>query len=171
MAGTRSIAVVGAGFSGTILVAHLLRRSQGGLHIHLINKSGRLARGVAYGTRSSGLLLNVPAGRMSAFAEDENDFLRFAQRRDPAIQGGSFVPRHLYGDYLEHILLSAQSHAARGTVLSHVADEVLSIDENEDGSALVRLAKGAPLTVDRVVIAAGNYTPTPPHLADTRYLD
>jgi len=108
---------------------------------------------------------------MSAFAEDENDFLRFAQRRDPAIQGGTFVPRHLYGDYLEHILLSAQSHAARGTVLSHVADEVLSINENEDGSALVRLAKSPPLTVDRVVIAAGNYTPTPPHLADTRYLD
>ena len=113
MTETRSIAVVGAGFSGTILVAHLLRRSRGGLRVHLINRSGRLARGVAYGTRSSGHVLNVPAGRMSAFAEDENGFLRFAQRRDVTITGGSFVPRHLYGDYLEHILLSAQE--ARST--------------------------------------------------------
>ena len=170
MTETRSIAVVGAGFSGAILVAHLLRRSRGGLRIHLINKSGRLARGVAYGTRSSRHVLNVPAGRMSAFAEDENDFLRFAQRRDPAIQGGTFVPRHLYGDYLEHILLSAQSASARGTVLAHVADEALSVEETADG-ALVRLAHGAPLAVDRVVIAAGNYTPTPPPLADARYLE
>ena len=61
----RSIAVIGAGFSGTILVAHLLRRSRGGLRVFLINKSGRLARGVAYGTRSSSHVLNVPPGRMS----------------------------------------------------------------------------------------------------------
>ena len=170
MSDTRSIAVVGAGFSGTILVAHLLRRSRGGLRVHLINRSGRLARGVAYGTRSSGHVLNVPAGRMSAFAEDENDFLRFAQRRDARITGGSFVSRQLYGDYLEHVLLSAQSQCARGTVLAHVADEVLSIDDGPD-SAIVRLKHGAPLTVDRVVIAAGNYAPTTPPLADNAFLD
>ena len=172
MTGTRSIAVVGAGFSGTILTAHLLRLNRSGLHVYLINKSGRLARGVAYGTRSSRHVLNVPAGRMSAFAGDENDFLRFAQRRDASVTGGTFVPRQLYGEYLEHILLSAQSHSVRGTVLSHVADEALSVDEAEDGrTALVRLAHGAPLTVDRVVIAAGNYTPTPPYLPDATFLD
>ena len=170
MAETRSIAVVGAGFSGTILVAHLLRRSRGGLRVYLINRSGRLARGVAYGTRSSGHVLNVPAGRMSAFADDENDFLRFAQQRDATIVGGSFVPRHLYGDYLEHILLSAQSQCARGTVFAHVADEVLSVEDGPD-SAVVRLRHGAPLTVDRVVIAAGNYAPTPPSLPDMSFLD
>lgn len=166
----RSIAVVGAGFSGTILVAHLLRRSRGGLRVYLINRSGRLARGVAYGTRSSTHVLNVPAGRMSAFADDEGDFLRFVQRRDATIQGGSFVPRHLYGDYLEHILLSAQSQCARGTVLAHVADEVTDIEEGATGT-LVRLKHGAPLTVDHVVIAAGNYPPTVPTLPDRRFLD
>ena len=166
----RSIAVIGAGFSGTILVAHLLRRSRGGLRVFLINKSGRLARGVAYGTRSSSHVLNVPAGRMSAFADDEGDFLRFAQQRDPSIAGGSFVPRHLYGDYLEHILLSAQSACARGTVLAHVADEVTAVEEGP-GGAIVRLAHSDPLTVDRVVIAAGNYAPTPPTLPDQRFLE
>jgi uncharacterized NAD(P)/FAD-binding protein YdhS len=170
MPDTRSIAVVGAGFSGTILVAHLLRRSRGGLRVYLINRSGRLARGVAYGTRSSSHVLNVPAGRMSAFADDEADFLRFAQRRDPSIQGGSFVSRHLYGDYLEHILLSAQSHCSRGTVLAYVADEVLGIDDGPE-AAVVRLRHGGPLNVDRVVIAAGNYAPTPPALADMSFLD
>jgi len=109
---------------------------------------------------------------MSAFASDENDFLRFAQRRDAGVTGGTFVPRQLYGEYLEHILLSAQAQGVRGSVLSHVADEALSVEESADGnSALVRLAHSAPLTVDRVVIAAGNYTPTPPHLPDARFLD
>jgi uncharacterized NAD(P)/FAD-binding protein YdhS len=107
---------------------------------------------------------------MSAFADDEGDFLRFVQRRDATIQGGSFVPRHLYGDYLEHILLSAQSQCARGTVLAHVADEVIDIEESATG-ALVRLKHGAPLTVDHVVIAAGNYAPTVPALPDRRFLD
>jgi uncharacterized NAD(P)/FAD-binding protein YdhS len=166
----RSIAVIGAGFSGTILAAHLLRRSQGSLRIYLINRSGRLARGVAYGTRNSRHVLNVPAGRMSAFANDENDFLRFAQQRDPNIVGGSFVPRHLYGDYLEHILLSAQSKSARGTVLAHVADEVISIEETSESRAIINLAHHSPLTVDRVVIAAGNYAPTAPRLPDERFL-
>jgi uncharacterized NAD(P)/FAD-binding protein YdhS len=170
MNGQRSIAVIGAGFSGTILAAHLLRRSQGSLRIYLINRSGRLARGVAYGTRNSRHVLNVPAGRMSAFVEDESDFLRFAQQRDPAIVGGSFVPRHLYGDYLEHILLSAQSGSARGTVLAHVADEVLSIDTAPNNRALVNFAHHSPLMVDRVVIAAGNYAPSTPRLPDDRFL-
>jgi uncharacterized NAD(P)/FAD-binding protein YdhS len=144
MTETRRIAVIGAGFSGTILTAHLLRLSRSGLHVYLINKSGRLARGVAYGTRSSRHVLNVPAGRMSAFASDENDFLRFAQRRDAGVTGGTFVPRQLYGEYLEHILLSAQAQGVRGSVLSHVADEALSVEEAADGnSALVRLAHSA----------------------------
>ncbi len=168
MTDPRSIAVIGAGFSGTILVAHLLRSSQGPLRIHLINRSGRLARGVAYGTRSSRHVLNVPAGRMSAFAEDESDFLRFAQQRDPSITGGSFVPRRLYGDYLEHILLSAQSGSARGTVLSHLADEAVAIDVDGDRPR-IRLVHGNPLAVDHVVLASGNYAPSAPRLADNAF--
>jgi uncharacterized NAD(P)/FAD-binding protein YdhS len=109
-----SIAIIGAGFTGAILAAHLLRRHTVPFRLSMINRSGRLARGVAYGIRSSMHVLNVPAGRMSAFADDEEDFLRFVRDRVPGATAGSFVPRRRYGEYLEHVLLSAEApHAAR----------------------------------------------------------
>src|SRR3954451_10441678 len=102
----RTVVVVGAGFSGAIATARLLRRGRAngrGLRVLLVNRSGPMARGVAYGTRTASHLLNVPAGRMSAFMEDEDHFLRFAQARDYSIAGGTFVPRSLYGEYLEFV--------------------------------------------------------------------
>src|SRR5688572_18546145 len=114
----RTVVVIGAGFSGTVAAAHLLRQGIGApLRVVLVNRSGPVARGVAYGTRSEAHVLNVPAGRMSAFPDDEDSFLRFARRHDPAITGGSFVPRHLYGQYLEDVLHSAEREAAPDTVL------------------------------------------------------
>ena len=80
---TRRIAIIGGGFSGTLTAVHLMQRAQrDDLRITLVNRSGPLARGVAYGTRSDAHLLNVPAGRMSAFDDDADHFMRFAQRED-----------------------------------------------------------------------------------------
>ena len=61
-AGTaRSIVIVGAGFSGALTAVNLLRLAPpGGLRVVLVNKSGRMARGIAYGTRSAEHVLNVP---------------------------------------------------------------------------------------------------------------
>src|SRR6185295_8372615 len=99
------------------------------LRIVLVNRSGPFARGVAYGTSSSRHVLNVPAGRMSAFAADEDDFLRFARAHDPSLVGGSFVPRRLYGQYLEHVLHTAERRAAPGVRLERVADEAVAVEE------------------------------------------
>src|SRR4029453_5906721 len=111
----RTIAIVGGGFSGVITAVHLLRGGFGTpVRIVLINRSGPMARGVAYGTRTEAHVLNVAAGRMSALADDEHGFLRFAQARMPGVDGGSFVPRRLYGDYLEHALADAMTNAPPG---------------------------------------------------------
>src|SRR5436305_11789825 len=107
----RTVVIIGAGFSGAVTAAHLLRRGIGRpLGVVTINRSGRLARGVAYGTNSPGHVLNVPAGRMSAFPDDEDSFLRFARRIDPDVAGGTFVPRRLYGEYLEFLLHDAEAN-------------------------------------------------------------
>lgn len=168
---SRTVVVIGAGFSGTVAAAHLLRQGIGApLRVVLVNRSGPVARGVAYGTRSEAHVLNVPAGRMSAFPDDEESFLRFARRHDPAITGGSFVPRHLYGQYLEDVLHSAEREAAPDTVLEHGVGEVTGFTLAEDGaSAVITFADGHTLAADRVILAVGNYAPADPRVADTTF--
>jgi uncharacterized NAD(P)/FAD-binding protein YdhS len=167
----RTVVVIGAGFSGTLAAAHLLRQGIGApLRVVLINRSGPVARGVAYGTRSEAHVLNVPAGRMSAFPDDEDSFLRFARQHDPAITGGSFVPRHLYGQYLEDVLHGAAREAAPGTVLEHGVGEATGFELAGDGaSAVITFADGRTLVADRVILAVGNYAPADPPVANTTF--
>jgi uncharacterized NAD(P)/FAD-binding protein YdhS len=64
-----------------MVAAHLLRRGFRG-RVLLLERHGPFSGGVAYGTRCRAHTLNVPAGRMSAFADDDH-FLRWMHRRDP----------------------------------------------------------------------------------------
>lgn len=56
-----SIAVVGGGFSGTLLSPRLLRACRPGTRITLIGRNSRFGRGLAFATGSPSHLLNVPA--------------------------------------------------------------------------------------------------------------
>jgi uncharacterized NAD(P)/FAD-binding protein YdhS len=162
----RVIVIVGAGFCGAVVAAQLLGRCTGRVRILLVNKQGRMARGLAYGTRSEQHVLNVPAGRMSAFPHADDDFLRFAQRQDAAITEGSFVSRQLYGEYLEHVVERAVAAAAPGVTLERVVDQVCDVAMTPDGSrALVTFERGARVLADHVVLALGNYAPAQPRLA------
>jgi uncharacterized NAD(P)/FAD-binding protein YdhS len=66
-----SIAVVGAGFSGC----------PPGTRITLIERNRQFGLGQAYATDNPGHLLNVSAGRMSAFHDRPLDFLHWLKRR------------------------------------------------------------------------------------------
>jgi uncharacterized NAD(P)/FAD-binding protein YdhS len=95
---TRSIAIIGGGFSGTLLAVHLLRRAPSGVRISLIERSTRFATGLAYGTQHAGHLLNVPAGRMGAFHDKPDDFLSWLQVpqdagiRERNVSADAFLP-------------------------------------------------------------------------------
>jgi uncharacterized NAD(P)/FAD-binding protein YdhS len=168
-----TIAIIGGGFSGTLTAVHLLRGAWAdGLHVVLVNRSGPLARGVAYGTRSAVHVLNVPAARMSAFPDDEEHFLRFVRERDPSVAGGDFVPRALYGDYLERVLHDAVAAAPAGTRFTHRVASVVDVRVGPDGAAelVLRGDGGAPvLSADRVVLAAGSFSPADPPVPDAAF--
>ena len=99
------VAVVGAGFCGALLTIRLARA--GGLRIVLLDRSGRFGTGLAFGAARPLHLLNTPAGRMSAFADDPEHFTRWAKAREPGVTGGSFLPRARYGAYLQEMLMAA----------------------------------------------------------------
>jgi uncharacterized NAD(P)/FAD-binding protein YdhS len=166
------IVIVGAGFCGAVVAAQLLAQGRGRIRVLLVNKQGRMARGLAYGTRSEQHVLNVPAGRMSAFPGVEDDFLRFAQTQDPAIGAASFVSRQLYGEYLEHVVERAVARAAPGVSLERIVDQVRDVAVTPDGGrALVSFDSGSHVLADHVVLALGNYAPAHPRLADGRFVD
>jgi uncharacterized NAD(P)/FAD-binding protein YdhS len=159
----RTVAIVGAGFSGTVAAINLLRGSlPGPTRMLLIERSGIFARGVAYAAREHPYLLNVPAARMSASGKDPLEFLKFAQRFHPSTSGEDFLPRALYGEYLTELLLAAELAAPRHLKLERLHTDVLAVDRQSRTSALqLKLANGECIVADDVVLATGNPPPAP----------
>jgi len=157
-----TIVVIGAGFSGTLTAVHLLRAWTGAaLRVVLVNRSGTMARGVAYGTRSPLHVLNVPVGRMSAFEDNPDDFLRFCRSIDPYVLAIDFVPREWYGSYLEQVLVTAGT-SAQHAALERIVDEAVAIELTGRQTARVALLRGGAIECDRVVLGLGNYPPENP---------
>jgi uncharacterized NAD(P)/FAD-binding protein YdhS len=171
-----SIAVVGAGFSGTLLSLHLLRRCPPGTSITLIERNRQFGLGQAYATGNPGHLLNVPAGRMSAFHDRPLDFLHWLQAlpetefdgMTPTADG--FVPRRLFGAYVRHLLNEEMKRGERHSQLSLVRGNVVGIDR-ERHPIVLTLDRGAPIEADLVVLAVGNFPPEPMPVPDPSFYD
>jgi uncharacterized NAD(P)/FAD-binding protein YdhS len=158
----RTIVIVGAGFSGTAVAINLLRLPHSDpLRIVLVERAN-FARGLAYARREQPYLLNVPAARMSVSSADPLEFLAYARRKLPEATGADFLPRELYGQYLESSLLSAALASPPHVRLERVHREVMAIERPHRTSALrVYLENGASITADSVVLATGNPCPAP----------
>ncbi len=146
------VAIIGGGFSGTVLAAQLARR---GIESLLVDGSGRIGRGTAYSTVQPAHLLNIPAERMSAWPEDLADFSQLVEAR-----GGSakdYVERRLYGAYLTDILERAVSS---GHVRTAEAEALEA--KREGGTWHVALADGTRVEAGSLVLAIGNQQPGVP---------
>ena len=165
-----ALVIVGAGFCGTVLAANLLRRPpSGATDIVLVERGGAMGRGVAYAAREFPYLLNVPASRLSADSQDPLQFLRFAQRRAPATDGEDFLPRALYGDYLQDMLSQAERAAPAHTRLLRIFDEVRHVTRRGADELTVEFAERPAIEAHRVILALGNPPPPlPPWAAAVR---
>jgi uncharacterized NAD(P)/FAD-binding protein YdhS len=156
------IAVVGGGFCGTMVAVHLLRHARSAaadFEVSLYEQGGAPGRGHAYATSSPIHLLNVRAGRMSAFADAPDHFLKWARAKDASIAPGAYLSRRLYGDYLAEIL-DREVKASEGR-LRVFASEVLDV-ESEDGGLRLRFRSGSARPASRVVLATGHPLPAAP---------
>lgn len=156
---TRHVAIIGGGYSGTLQAISLLALTD--VRVTLIERA-RLARGVAYSTRSADHLLNVAAARMSAFADKPSHFADWLATKG---LGGpdSFAERRTYGAYLEEQLAGAQAaYGSRLTVVEGEATDVVQRDSREH----ILLASGEQLDADLVVLSVGNLPPAIPGAID-----
>lgn len=158
------IAIIGAGFSGTVVAANLLRRPPAGVsEILLIERAADIGRGAAYAVHAFPYLLNVPASRLSADSGRPLQFLDFARRSLPDAGPEDFLPRQLYGDYLQEFLTEAERAATHGTRLTRVRAEVTTLSHRRQADAIVvELAGREPLTARWVILATGTPPATTP---------
>jgi uncharacterized NAD(P)/FAD-binding protein YdhS len=162
-----TVAIIGGGFSGTMVAVQLLRQATTPLQIKLIERRSEIGRGAAYSTGCDAHLLNVPAGKISAFPDQPHHFLDWL-RQQPGFAAAApdwFVPRRIYGAYLQAVLTETQNPVAQ---LDHLHDEVTAVYAAPQG-AIVQLKSGAVLLVDRVVLALGNLPAADPPIADRSF--
>jgi uncharacterized NAD(P)/FAD-binding protein YdhS len=171
-----TIAIVGAGFSGCLVAVHLLKTANRPLLIELIDRSHEIGPGVAYSTHDTSHLLNVSAGKMSAFSDDPGHLLRWLDynRSELAaflpddLNASSFIPRHIYGLYIQSILEEAEAAAPSNVRLERVIDEVVAVEPQAKGKgAIVSLRSGRAFVADKIVLAVGN-APAVPTASQTK---
>lgn len=173
-----TIAIIGAGFSGVMATVHLLALARQGaaglaggvgdpLRVVLIERAAREVGGVAYGTVCPHHVLNVPAGRMSAYDDDPSHFLRWLKGRDASAHGGLFVQRGAYGAYLADMLRDAVEGARAFATVQRIGAEAMGVRMLPAGGVEVALRAGAPgagraIVADAAVISGGNHAPDDP---------
>jgi uncharacterized NAD(P)/FAD-binding protein YdhS len=160
----RTIAIVGGGFCGTVLAVRLLRQPPAQpSRIVLIERREDVGRGVAYQAAPDHQLLNVPAGRMSADPGDPLQFARFAQQRNTAYAAQQFVPRALYGEYLQELLRQAASAASGRICFERIRAEATALRPiGSSGPYLLSLSGPQQLLADDVIFACGDPPPADP---------
>ena len=147
---SRHVAIIGGGFSGSMLAARL---AEAGVRSTLIERTGGFGPGLAYSTPFEGHLLNVRADRMSAVEGRPGDFVDWLAGNAPQhANPDGFAPRRLYGEYLQHRLNAAR--LAHPGMIELLTAEVAAIE----GEGL-RLGDTRMLAADAVVLATGNPAP------------
>lgn len=154
-----TVVIVGGGASGVLVARHLWARLGEGVRLVIVDRTGIFGRGVAYGSPEDGHLLNVYAAAMGADPEHPEGFWRWLERtgwsRDPRIAGPEdFAPRHVYGDYLESLI---EPLIAAGVLECRAGTCVAA--EATGAGVRVRLADGAEIAGDALMLATGNEPP------------
>jgi uncharacterized NAD(P)/FAD-binding protein YdhS len=145
------VAIVGGGFSGSVVAAQLARRT-GPDFSALMFEPEEAGRGAAYGTRHGEHALNTRAAAMSAFPDDPNHFVRWLGAR-AAPQ--DFVSRRIYGDYVAEIA----GRAFERPRFAAIKNRVTSIVRSDGFGFGLQTASGANFEARSVVLATGNAPP------------
>jgi len=140
-----------------MLAVQLLRRVPN-LAVAVVDKGSMPGRGLAYSTQYDCHLLNVPAENMSALPEEPDHFLRWARaNHGQSVQPTSFLPRRLYGRYVNSLLTEAAGQGSAES-LQWIQGEVTSLAP-ERSYIKIQLKDGKTLVTKAVVLAVGNFPP------------
>lgn len=167
------IAIIGGGANGVSVFNELINQlatteNPKQFEITLYEKSGVYGAGLAYGTHLDAHILNMPANTMSAVGGNPGHFLEWLkQPHNPALhpyfnthaQGKDFVPRKIFGIYLENLYRDALQRAEKiGIQVRILNEEAFDISEREQKVFITSKGKIEPY--NQAVLCLGNQPPT-----------
>ncbi|KFC20340.1 FAD/NAD(P)-binding protein [Chryseobacterium sp. FH1] len=171
----KKIGVVGGGFTGTMTAVQLIGKSSHPFEIIIINDKETLNKGTAYNPYSEKHLLNVTAGKMSAYPDNPQHFLNWVIKRDNfvgtdiTLLENSFLPRLLYGEYLCSIWEDAKKLAETKRIkITLIHSLVTDLDVSED-AVILSLDDKSKLIVDDCILATGNHIPRNPAIKNVNF--
>jgi uncharacterized NAD(P)/FAD-binding protein YdhS len=170
------IGIIGGGASAVCLLDALSQRDVVYDEVTVFEPSSYLWRGRAYQPDVAQLRLNAPPDDMSVRFGDVDHFRNWYEARTLTIgsdadeadhadrwSGTHFVPRALYGDYLEQAARAALMRlAGRGSRIRLVRQIVAAAVPTDDGLEL-RTADGARHGIDYAVLCVGGDRPADPY--------
>ena len=150
-----TVAIIGAGFSGTVTALNILGQPNLSpeVRIALIDPRGTFGPGLAYSVPSDRFKLNVRAKAMGAFPEDPDGFLRWLKEREPSVSGEDFISRRWYGQYLTDLV--TEIGRKRPQQLQLIAAEALSVT-HAGGIFEIALSDSQTIRAETCVLAVGN---------------
>ena len=110
IANEKHVAIIGFGLGGLVTFFNLVKNHQensGKLVVRIFEKSPLFLKGNAYSTKNPNHLLNVVANRMGVVEEDQGHFFKWLCAKGYNYQENDFVPRQIFGIYLEDLLQTA----------------------------------------------------------------
>ncbi len=160
-----TIAIIGGGFTGTMVLANLLRLTRDRrecLNIYLFDKQAAPGEGAAYRTADERHLLNVRASCMSAWPDQPDDFLRFVRARNSAVREDEFLPRKVFGAYVRDCMLREAQKAGPNVSVTLVREHVTQLRRIHSPGWRVEGADGITVDAELVIVAAGHQPPADP---------
>jgi uncharacterized NAD(P)/FAD-binding protein YdhS len=163
------IAIVGGGYSGSVLALHLARQLGSDATLAVIEPRAEWGAGLAYSTLEDEHKINVPADRMGVSAEAADRFDIWLQAHHPELLGegdpeDSYVARRWFGTFVRERL--ADTLAATGGTVRHLLGTATDAREIEGGIEIL-VAGWPPLRARLMAIATSHGLPaTPPGISD-----
>ncbi len=163
-----NIAIIGGGIAGISVAIQLIQQAKTGMSLTVFDKSGQFGRGLAYQPRQVAHLLNVPAGKMSLDPKAPDDFLLWLARQpafaadEPAVLAQAYLPRALFGDYVEQRWQEARNRAVQQGITLELRPQAVTALDLANPKAPQLQSDGQWLSFTALVLACGNELPHHP---------
>ena len=155
---SKTIAIIGGGVSGALVVLNSITQSNQATHILWFDAKSAFCKGLAYSTDENVHLLNVRASNMSVFVDEPMHFINWLTQQELPFSSQDFVPRTIYGHYV--LSTFNELKESNATVkITCLAEEVMAVTKN--GDEFLISAK-QDYQAQQVVLAFGNFLPAHP---------